>query len=228
MTVYAFVFARGGSKGVPRKNVKILGDRPLLAYSIEMARDMGEIDKTFVSTDDDEIAQIAREWGAEVIRRPEELAQDDSPEWLAWQHAVSHVEKKYGKFNVFVSLSATAPLRSKDDVRACLSALSDEDEVDIVVTVTEAGNNPFFNMVSIDANGHAGLFNDSRQVYTRRQDVPKAYNMTTVAYVARTEFIMKAKRIFDGVVKAIDVPQERAIDIDTPVDFEIAKCLIKY
>ena len=224
MMSHAFVFARGGSKGVPGKNIKFLGNKPLLAYSIEMARNLDHIERTFVSTDDAEIAKIAREWGAEVIDRPPELAQDNSPEWLAWQHAVTHVEQKYGKFDVFVSLPTTSPLRSKDDVQACLLALSSE--VDVVITVTEASNNPFFNMVSIDDKGRACLFNDGQEIYIRRQDVPMAYNMTTVAYVIRAEFVMKAQGVFDGVVKAVEVPQERAIDIDTPVDFEIARCLI--
>ena len=88
MKIFAFIFARGGSKGIPGKNIRNLGGKPLLAHSILMAQSIDKISRVFVSTDDQEIADIGAEYGAEIIERPPELAQDDSSEWLAWLHAI--------------------------------------------------------------------------------------------------------------------------------------------
>ena len=225
MKTYAFIFARGGSKGLPGKNIKMFAGKPMLAHSIEMAMNIDEIERVFVSTDDSEIADTALRWGAEVINRPGELAQDNSPEWLAWLHAVKYVNTEYGIFDKFISLPVTAPLRAKEDVENCLSAL--REGVDMIVTVTESGRNPFFNMVRIDESDAVHLFSQGSKRITRRQDAPKAYDMTTVAYVTRPEFVLKSRGVFDGVVHAVIIPQERAIDIDTPVDFTIAACLSK-
>lgn len=224
MSIFAFIFARGGSKGIPGKNIKMLGGKPMLAYSIGVAQNLKMIDKIFVSTDDVAIAEIAHQFGAEIIERPSTLAQDDSSEWSAWQHAVKYAKDNYGPFDVFVSLPATAPLRSEEDIKACISVF--DEKIDTVITVYESANNPFFNMVKINQSGYATLFNDSKVNYFRRQDVPKAYNMTTVCYVTRPEFIETATGIFDGVVKAVEIPQDRAVDIDTPSDFRVAQCLI--
>ena len=197
----------------------------MLTYSIEIARSIETIDRIFVSTDDKEIAQVALQWDTEVIVRPEELARDNSPEWLAWRHAVGYVEEKYGRFDRFASLPAIAPLREKEDVVNALGAFTDE--VDIVVTATEAGNNPFFSMINIDNTGAASLFGQSQERITRRQDAPKVFNLTPVAYVTRPEYILRATGIFDGKVHAVEVPQERAIDVDTHVDFKVAQCLLE-
>lgn len=197
----------------------------MLTYSIELARSIEAIDRIFVSTDNEEIARVARQWDTEVIARPKELARDDSPEWLAWRHAVEYVQEKYGRFDCFASLPAIAPLRAKEDVVNALGAFTDG--VDIVVTATEAGNNPFFSMINIDNTGAASLFGQSQERITRRQDAPKVFNLTPVAYVTRPEYIQRATGIFDGTVRAIKVPPERAIDVDTPVDFKIAQCLLE-
>ena len=103
MKTHAFVFARGGSKGIPHKNIRILEGKPLLAWSIEMAMSLPEIDRVFVSTDDLDIGEVARAWDAEVITRPTEFAKDDAPEWLAWQHAVREVQSMFGEFGRFLS-----------------------------------------------------------------------------------------------------------------------------
>ena len=128
MRTFAFVFARGGSKGIPRKNLHLLDGKPLLVWSIELGQSLPEMERVFVSTDDDEIAEVANVFGAEVIPRPAELAQDTSLEWLAWQHAINSVQARYGLFDRFFSLPTTAPLRSQEDVRKYL-ALSDETQM---------------------------------------------------------------------------------------------------
>jgi N,N'-diacetyl-8-epilegionaminate cytidylyltransferase len=223
MKAFAFIFARGGSKGLPGKNIRIFAGKPLLAHSIEIAKKVPQIKRIFVSTDDENIADVARRWGAVVIKRPIHLALDDSSEWLSWQHAIGCVNKEYGKFDMFVSLPATAPLRCKEDVETCLK-MKDEN-TDIVVTMTDTTRSPWFNMVRVVENGYVHLLADDGKQYVRRQDVPKAYDMTTVAYVANPEFILKASHVFDGRVRAMNLPVERALDIDTLLDFEIAEFL---
>jgi len=225
MKTYGFVFARGGSKGVPGKNIRPLAGKPLLLHALDVVAAVSEIDRCFVSTDAPAIAEVARMGGATVIDRPTSLAQDNSPEWLAWQHAIRWVQERVGPFDRFVSLPATAPLRSPPDVAACLQAL--DNQTDVVVTVTESHRSPWFNMVRIEANGEVGLLVQDGSRYVRRQDAPRAYDLTTLAYVSRPAFILTHQRIWDGFVRGVVIPAERAIDIDTPFDFKIADFLLR-
>lgn len=221
--IFAFIFARGGSKGLPGKNIKELGGIPLLAHSIRLARSMNCIQEVFVSTDSKEISEVARRFGATVIERPAELASDTASEWLAWQHAIDHVCNQKGlNFDAFLSLPATSPLRNQDDVQACLDAL--DDNCDVVITVSPSSRSPYFNMISINENDCAQIVLDVAD-FKCRQDVPVVYDITTVAYVARPEFILKNERIFAGRVKPVIVPKERAVDIDDEIDFKIAQAL---
>ena len=131
MKTYAFVFARGGSKGIPRKNLQLLDGKPLLGWSIEMGQSLKEVDLVFVSTEDAEIAEVAASFGAKIIKRPENLAEDSTPELLAWQHAIMWVQERDGSFDRFLSLPTTAPLRSREDVQSCLELL--DENTDIVI-----------------------------------------------------------------------------------------------
>ncbi len=226
--VLGAIFARGGSKGIPGKNIKLLNGKPLIAYAIETAKAVKGIDAVIVSTDDEEIARVARQWGAEIpFMRPPELAADDAPELLAWRHAIDAYSQIKGiPVDVLVSVPATSPLRTPADVAQCLELLLASD-ADAVITVTEAGRNPYFNMVKLNGAGHASLVIASPQAIGGRQGTPKVYDMTTVAYAVRADLVRKGKRIFEGKVRAVVVPQERALDIDTPLDFELAEFLIK-
>lgn len=221
------IFARGGSKGVPRKNIRSLAGKPLIAYAIETALASRYIDRVIVSTDDHEIADVARKFGAEVpFMRPPELAQDDSPEWLAWRHAIQALEIQDARIDCFVCIPTTAPLRTVEDVDACIQLLMDSD-ADIVITTTPARRSPHFNMVVIDDDQNANLVIRPQDDIHHRQSAPRVYDMTTIAYAARPEFIMKSASIFDGKVKAIVVPDERALDIDTEFDFKLAEYLLE-
>jgi len=221
----AFIFARGGSKGLPRKNVQILGGKPLIAWSIDCARKVKRIERIIVSTDCQEIADVAHEYGAEVpFMRPTKLATDQSPEWLSWQHALNYLKETEGAFpNVMVSVPATAPLRSVIDLNNCLDEYEKNNDIDVVVTVTDASRSPYFNMVKRNSDGTVDLVISPSKTLTRRQDAPIVYDMATVAYVLRPEFVMTQQSIFDGRVHAVSVPQERAIDIDTSIDFKMAE-----
>jgi CMP-N-acetylneuraminic acid synthetase len=224
----AFIFARGGSKGLPRKNIRQLNGIPLIAHSINIAQQCSRIGRIIVSTDDDEIASIALQFGAEVpFMRPAELAGDKSSEFEAWQHAITTLESQLNeKLDVFVSLPPTSPMRSVEDVDNCIDELLKED-VDMVVTVKEAARSPYFNMLKNDEAGFAQLVNlaPNGKRYIRRQDVPVVYDMTTVAYVSTRQFILNSNSVFAGKVRSIIVPDERAIDIDTLLDFKFAEFL---
>jgi len=227
MNAVAFIFARGGSKGLPGKNIRPLGGKPLIAWSIEHARAVKRIDRVIVSTDSNEIAAVARYYGAEVpFIRPTELAKDDSPEWLAWQHALDYLKESAGSLpKVMVSVPTTAPLRLPIDIENCLDKY-EKGEADVVITVTDAHRSPYFNMVKANTDGTVGLIFMDQIGITRRQDAPVVYDMATVCYVANPEFVMAHSNAFEGRVMAVPVPNDRAIDIDTMLDFKIAEYLL--
>ena len=224
MNMIAFIFARGGSKGLPGKNIRSLAGKPLIAWSIEHALAVKRIERVIVSTDSQEIADVARQYGAEVpFIRPKELALDDSPEWLAWQHALDYLKETEEVFpEAILSVPSTAPLRAVIDLNNCLDEY-EKGNIDVVVTVTEALRSPYFNMVKKNADGTIDLVIPPSNALTRRQDAPSVYDMATVAYVLRTKFVMTHQSIFEGRVAAVDVPLERAIDIDTITDFKMAE-----
>jgi CMP-N-acetylneuraminic acid synthetase len=228
MRVVAFIFARGGSKGLPGKNIRPLNGKPLIAWSIEHALAVKRIDRVIVSTDSDEIAELARQYGAEVpFMRPAELAGDNSPEWLAWRHALNYIKESTGALpEVMVSVPTTAPLRLPIDIENCLDEY-EKGNADMVITVTDAHRSPYFNMVKTNADGSVGLVNPPLLTIARRQDAPVVYDMATVCYVANPEFVMTHNATFEGKVKAVNIPTERAIDIDTLLDFQIAESLLK-
>ena len=224
MRKFAFTFARGGSKGVPGKNIKELCGKPLIAYSIKIAQEINNINKIYVSTEDENIANVAIGFGADIIPRPVSLAQDDSPEWLAWQHAIQWLEEKGESFDVFISLPTTSPLRNKKDITQCLASL--DEKTDMVVGITEAVRSPWFNMVQKNDSGFLNVLMKNDIGYTRRQETPLVFDMTTVAYVSRPKFIKNATGVFDGKVKGVEVPSVRSLDIDTELDWEFAEYLM--
>ncbi len=223
----AFIFARGGSKGFPGKNIAPLDGKPLIAHAILAARAARSVARIVVSTDDEKIAAVAREWGAEVpFMRPAELAGDRSPEWLAWRHAIDAVDAAGPKVDVFVSVPTTAPLRQPADIDACVARFR-EGDVDVVMTVTPAARNPYFNMVTVDGKRHAHLAIPPEKTVHTRQTAPKVFDITTVCYVVDPAFLRNADGLFAGRVGVIEVPAERAVDIDTALDMKVAEVLWK-
>ncbi len=228
MAIPAFIFARGGSKGLPNKNILDFCGKPLIAWSIQQALEVEEIDRVIVSTDSIAIAQIAEHYGAEVpFLRPKDLAADNSSEILSWKHALDYEKISSGSYpEVFLSVPATAPLRQVKDLEKCLEKFRKSD-IDILITVTESPKNPFFNVVKIDRTGLVSKLMQSDEQVFRRQDAPAAYDITSVCYVAKPSYILKANNIFDGKVSAYEVPAERAIDIDSKLDLEFAEHILK-
>jgi N-acylneuraminate cytidylyltransferase len=225
MKNYAFIFARGGSKGLPGKNIRPLVGKPLIHYSIETAKQCPSIDEVFVSTDDTAIAEIARQAGAIIIERPAELASDTSPEWLSWRHGIEWVENHYGKFQNFVSLPATSPLRNVSDVEGAIAKLGNS-LADICISVSPASRSPFFNMVKVLDDDTCELAIKPEGAVTRRQDAPDVFDITTVVYVASPTFIQNNNSLFSGIVTSVVVPKDRAVDIDDIYDFLLAEAIV--
>lgn len=223
-SIVACVFARGGSKGLPRKNLLTIGGKSLLVHAIELGKSLPRVAKVVVSTDDMEIADAARAVGAGVpFIRPAELATDTSPEWLAWQHLIRSLRKSGEKIDVLLSLPPTSPLRNSADVNCCLDTLLGG-SADAVVTVRTAERNPYFNMVRVEPDHSVRLAMEGK--FTRRQDAPKIYDMTTVAYAAYADFVLRADGLFDGIVGAVHIPSARALDIDSELDLLVGEALM--
>ena len=225
MKIFAFIFARGGSKGIKNKNTKTFAGKPLLYHSIKFAKKMKFINKVFVSSEDKKILKIAKKNKASIINRPKNLAGDKSPEWLSWRHAIKYLNKKKFFFDIMLIIPCTAPLRSRTDIVKCIKKLNRT--TDIVVTKTDTSRHPAFNMVQLNKKGNLKPYISSKKIFTRRQDLPKIYNLCTVAYVTRPKYVLKKEHIFQGKVNFVNIPQSRSIDIDSETDFKIAELLFK-
>jgi N-acylneuraminate cytidylyltransferase/CMP-N,N'-diacetyllegionaminic acid synthase len=223
----AAICARGGSKGVPRKNLRILDGKPLIAHTVEQALKSEVFDRVVVSTDDQEIADVARQYGAEVpFMRPEELARDDSPKWLVFQHLIREMEKRDGcRVDILSDLDTGTPLRSQDDIREAVRVLEKSD-ADVVITAYEADRNPYFNMVEWQGE-YVKIVKPFDRTITRRQDAPVVFSLTPSIFAMKRDFIMQASHWSEGRVKIVNVPRERAIDIDSDFDFRLIEFLIR-
>jgi len=229
MTVFGAVFARGGSKGVPGKNLRKVAGKSLLEHSIALGIASPLIHEMICSTDSQEIAAEAKLFGADVpFLRPNELSRDTSPEWGAWQHLVAHLLSAGAeKADLLVSLPTTAPLRLAEDIHNAVN-LFQSSEFDVVLGVSESARNPWFNMVTRREDSRVVLAARSSETdVSRRQDAPSVFDITTVVYVTTLGFVSNSSALFDGLVGSVLIPPERAIDIDTELDLDIADHLLR-
>jgi N-acylneuraminate cytidylyltransferase/CMP-N,N'-diacetyllegionaminic acid synthase len=224
-TILALIPARGGSKGVPRKNIKLLLDKPLIAYTIEAALQVDFIDKVIVSTDDLEIAQISREYGAEVpFLRPYELATDEARSIDVILHAMDWMEKKHGAFNLILLLQPTSPFRNSEDIKTALDIFFKKN-AKAVVSVCEAEHSPLWmNTLNDDLNMKDFIRKDI--LNKNRQELGKYYRINGAIYIAEWDYLKQNKTFFGDKTYAYIMPKERSIDIDTEMDFKFAEFLI--
>lgn len=223
MKYVAFIFARGGSKGVVRKNLQEIGGVSLVGRAVRQALAVNKISKVIISTDDQEIADEAVKFGAECpFIRPDHLAADTAKEWDAWKYTVRHLRKKGDNFEVFVSVPATSPLRKPADIDAAVE-LFESGNAEVVVTGKEAERSPYFNMVKKDDGGNVSLVCESK--VSRRQDVPVVYDITTVAYVMSAQYILDNESIWSEKTMLSVVTSDQALDIDTMSDLVCARAL---
>jgi CMP-N-acetylneuraminic acid synthetase len=227
VSVIAAVFARGGSKGVPDKNQRLFDGRPLVVHAIEQAAACQQVERVIVSTDSEEIAELARAAGAEVPwLRPESLSGDTAREWDAWRHLLGWLDENGDIPERLLVVPCTAPLRIVDDLQRCVDA-SLSLNADVVLTVTASHRNPWFNMVTLDQQGFARLVLEPERRIHRRQDAPPTFDVGTVAFVVNPTYVQKADSLYDGTVIAVEVPAERSLDIDTETDLAFAEFLLQ-
>jgi len=217
----AFIFARGGSQGLKNKNIKLFNGKPLIYYSIKIAKKIKLIDDLYVSTDNSKISKISLLYGAKVIKRPKSLSKDSSDEWKAWQHAVNYIKKRNIKFDKFISLPCTSPLRSKEDVIKCINKKNNKN--DIVITYCRTNHNPYFNMLMYKNKNQLKKILNLKKNIIRRQDAPQIFDMCTVAYVTTPDFILNNNNLFDGRTEGVEIQKNRSIDIDDILDFKLAE-----
>ncbi|MBI5233271.1 MAG: acylneuraminate cytidylyltransferase family protein [Deltaproteobacteria bacterium] len=223
--VLSVIPARGGSKGLPGKNIMELAGKPLIAHTIGHALSSNYIDRTIVSTESRLIADIAMRFGADApFLRPEALAGDDTGTIEVMLHAIEWLEKNevYG-FDILVLLHATTPLRSVKDIDDSIEMLVDKG-ADNVFSVTEAHKNPYFNMVERSGDT-VRLVKEA--VLKTRQAAPEVYDMNSSIYVWWKQALKDKKAVFSGKTLVHVMPRERSVDIDDFFDFRIARMLFK-
>jgi len=222
--IVCIIPARGGSEGLPGKNIKMFLDKPLIVHTIEQAKKSKLIDRVIVSTDDKKIASISKKYSAEVpFIRPKFLAQDKSSTMDVLLHAIEWLKKDSYPFDILVLLHATAPLRAVEDINNCIKLLFNKN-VTNVFSVTEAHRNPYFNMVEV-VRGKVRLVKGSR--FSSRQQAPKVYDMNASIYVWWRDVFNNKKIIFLKNSCVYVMPKERSVDIDDNIDFKMAEMLIK-
>lgn len=221
------ICARGGSKGVKGKNIRLLAGKPLIAHSIAQARASGLFDAIAVSSDSEQILEVAKQYGVDhCIRRPDELATDTAAKLPVIRHCVASVEAlRNGRFDTLVDLDATSPLRSVRDIVDAV-ALLEESGADNVITAMPARRSPYFNMVEVGADGVVALSKPLPTAVARRQDAPACYDMNASIYVWRRDVLFDAPSLFTARTRLHVMPEERSIDIDSELDFTFVAFLM--
>jgi len=221
----AIIPARGGSKGIPKKNIKPLAGKPLIAYTIDEAVKCQCFDRIIVTTDDHKIAKISQENGADFLMRPKELAEDHTPTVDAILHAVTMLEKEEDYVpDYIVVLQPTSPLRSSGDIKAAINLYLENADCESLVSVAEC-EHPISWVMNIK-NGYLIPFFDEKYLKERRQEHLTTYVPNGAIYVISLEYLYKNQNFYSDKTLAYIMPVERSIDIDTEYDFMIAEFLV--
>ena len=225
------ISARGGSRGLPGKNIRLLLGKPLIVWSIEQALATPEIDRVVVSTDSEEIAKVAREAGAKTpFMRPALIATSESGKFDVFKHALEACEVHYGEeYEFFLDLDCTNPLRDISDISACIAKFRDRRQhgVDGVFTVCPARKNPYFNQLEANAAGALKISKELPAVIVRRQDAPDVYEHVASIYVLAPSYIRKVAYLLDGHTEGYDIGSEKSLDVDSDFDFVLVEYLMK-
>ena len=222
-SILAIIPARGGSKGLPRKNIREVGGKPLIAWTIEEAKKSKYIDRLILSSEDEEIIKIAKTWDCEVpFVRPIELAQDDTPGIEPVLHAIKAIPEKY---DYVVLLQPTSPLRKVEDIDGCIE-LCIQNNAPACVSVTEPDKNPYW-MFTIDKKGQLNPFVVAARLITRRQDLPKVYALNGAVCVAKRDWLEKNKNFISEETMAYMMDEERSLDIDSESNLNYCDFILK-
>ena len=225
--ILAVITARGGSKGIPRKNLALLAGKPLIAWTIEAALGSRAKPRVIVSTDDEDIARVSQAWGAEVpFMRPPEMARDDSPHVPVVLHAVEWMESHEGlKPEWVLLLQPTSPLRTAEDIDAAVG-LALEKNADGVVSVVEAPAHPFV-LKRMTPEGALQDFMPKPEGYLPRQSLPKVYAVNGAIYLVRTDMLLEKQTFYTDRTFGYVMPPERSLDVDTPWDLRLADMILR-
>lgn len=223
----ATILARGGSKGVPGKNLRPLAGRPLIAHTILHAFASGLFDAVAVSSDSEAILAAARAAGiTDLVRRPAAMATDEAAKIPALRHCVAEMESRTGMpFDVVVDLQPTSPLRTPDDIRDAV-AMQARLGCSNVISGTEAAASPYFNLVERQADGSVTLSKRLASDAVRRQDAPRCFALNGAIYVWRRDALMTGDGLWFADTHLYEMPPERSADIDTEFDFAFAEFLL--
>jgi CMP-N,N'-diacetyllegionaminic acid synthase len=223
----AIIPARGGSKGIPGKNLKAAAGKPLIAWTVETALAATSLDRVIVSTDSLEIAEVARRYGAEApFMRPAGLAQDDTPGIEPVLHATLWLEENEGYHpELIMLLQPTSPLRMVEDIDRAVDLIR-EKGADAIVSVTPVEAHPYW-MKQIDHAGRMTDFIKRDQPIDRRQDLPEVYVLNGAIYLARYDVLVEQKTFYTDNTFSLVMPVERSLDIDTPWDLYLADLILK-
>jgi CMP-N,N'-diacetyllegionaminic acid synthase len=220
--ILAVIPARGGSKGIPRKNIKPLAGKPLIAWTIEAALQAQGIDRVIVSTEDEEIALVAKKLGAEVpFMRPLELAQDETPGIASVLHAIERLPD----FDWVLLLQPTSPLRSVEDIEGVVQFCRDQ-AAQSAVSITEVSKHPFW-MYRRNEHQHLQPLIPNRPDITNRQDLPPVYALNGALYLARTDWLIENQGFVGPKTLGYVMPEERSVDLDVPLDWQWVEFLMK-
>ncbi len=226
----AVIPARGGSKGLPGKNVRPLAGLPLIAHSILFSKICPAVDCCLVSTDSEEIADVARAHGAQVpFLRPAELARDETPSLFVLQHALREMEiRERRRFESVLLLQPTSPARLPEDVSRAISMLEQDSRSVGVIAVSVPEFNPRYVCVEAQGGYVVRAFQQDK-TYTRRQDVPPVYRINGLLYLWRRDYLVQAseEQLFAGPHRMLIIPRERAMDIDDLHDFQLAEAFVR-
>ena len=225
--ILGIITARGGSKGIPRKNIKDLAGKPLIAYTIEATKASKYLTRCIVSTDDQEISEISKQYGADIpFMRPAELAQDQSTSIDVVQHALTKIEQEQGeKYDYLMILQPTSPLRTAEDIDACIQKIIDTD-ADSVMGVLELIDFSLKKLKKIEDDQILPLVEDEGNQSARRQDLSKIYKRNCAIYLTKTDLIMQGD-IFGKISRPHIMSAESSVDINEPIDFQIAELYLK-
>ena len=223
------ICVRGGSTGVPNKNIRLLHGKPLLAHTLEQAKTSGLFEAVVVDTDSEAIAEIALSFGADaVFMRPSALALNDSPKIPAIRHALLSSEHHFGTtFPVHVDLDATSPLRNVEDIVNAFHLFC-EKEADILITASPSRKSPYFNMVEVDDKGQVALSKPLKTPVFSRQESPRCYDMNGSIYIWKRDVLLKEDTLFLPKTVLYVMPEERSVDIDTELDFQCVEFLMAH
>ena len=226
-SVLAIIPARGGSKGLPGKNIKELCGKPLIAWSIEQAKSCSDIDSIVVSTDDREIANVAQKYGAEIpFMRPAELANDTASTIDVIFHAINWLkEHENYQTRYTLLLQPTSPLRALEDIRGAIQTLKTK-KAQAVVSVCETDHHPWWSNI-LPENGNMKDFLRPEIFNKRRQDLPVFYRLNGAIYLADTDYLREQNSFLGPNTFAYKMPQSRSVDIDSDVDFKFVALLLE-